>query len=451
VYAFLAPLFAAASLAPPVSVTPIGVGRAPCGNAFGFGFVWVGVSGANAVARVDPKTNRVRGYVDVGPSPCGVSIGAGSVWVEDYDGARIDRVNPKKMKVVARIKAGSHVWDVLYAAGAVWATNHDAGQVERINPRTNKVVARIKTGGHPANLTYAFGAVWAGSNTGDRFFRIDPATNALTSIPVPGQEAPGSITADGSSLWVSNRDSATVSRYDVASNALVATVAVGRGPAVSAFGSDGTLFVPNGVDNTISRIDPATATVLETADRLPRTARRPLVARRPVGGRQHGARGQPAAHPLTMPATDFDFLQGRWTIDNVLYRDGVETEFPGEHFGVVKHLGGLANTDECHFEPPAPRHPFRGMSLRLLDPASEEWSIYWINDTTVQLSEPVRGAFSGAVGTFHGPADPADGREWRFIWTGVDTETPHWEQGFSTDGGASWTTDWTMDFRPSTQ
>ena len=36
---------------------------------------------------------------------------------------------------------------------------------------------------------------------------------------------------------------------------------------------------------------------------------------------------------------------------------------------------------------------------------------------------------------------------WRFLWTAIDTPTPHWEQGFSDDGGATWTVDWTMDFR----
>ena len=147
-----------------------------------------------------------------------------------------------------------------------------------------------------------------------------------------------------------------------------------------------------------------------------------------------------------MPATDFDFLEGPWTIDNVLYRDGVETHFRGEHFGVVKHLGGLVNTDVCHFAPPAPRAPFRGMSLRLLDPATDEWSIYWIDDATVSLSDPVRGAFEGTAGVFRGQPDPTDGTEWRFVWTGIDTATPHWEQGRSANGGATWTTDWTMDF-----
>ncbi len=150
----------------------------------------------------------------------------------------------------------------------------------------------------------------------------------------------------------------------------------------------------------------------------------------------------------TVPPTDFDFLQGRWAIDNVITRSGVQTRFPGEHFGVVKHLGGFVNTDECRFAPPAPRAPFSGMSLRLLDPATDEWSIYWIDDATVSLSPPVRGSFDGDAGTFRGAPDPETGMEWRFLWTAVSTTTPRWEQGWSTDGGVSWTRDWTMAFSP---
>ena len=36
----------------------------------------------------------------------------------------------------------------------------------------------------------------------------------------------------------------------------------------------------------------------------------------------------------------------------------------------------------------------------------------------------------------------------RFIWSGVTTPTPRWEQAFSDDGGETWETNWVMDFTP---
>jgi hypothetical protein len=34
----------------------------------------------------------------------------------------------------------------------------------------------------------------------------------------------------------------------------------------------------------------------------------------------------------------------------------------------------------------------------------------------------------------------------RFIWSGVTTTTPRWEQAFSEDDGETWETNWIMDF-----
>jgi hypothetical protein len=147
-----------------------------------------------------------------------------------------------------------------------------------------------------------------------------------------------------------------------------------------------------------------------------------------------------------VPVTDFDFLQDPWVIANVLFRDGVESRFEGDHSGVVKHLGGFVNTDVTHFRPPAPSAAFSGMSLRLLDPVRECWSIYWIG-TGITLSDPVHGVFDGARGEFSSAPERGSDTIWRFLWTEVDTPRPHWEQGYSKDGGDSWVVDWTMDFR----
>ena len=37
----------------------------------------------------------------------------------------------------------------------------------------------------------------------------------------------------------------------------------------------------------------------------------------------------------------------------------------------------------------------------------------------------------------------------RFIWSGVTTQTPRWEQAFSDDSGETWETNWVMDFTPN--
>jgi hypothetical protein len=60
----------------------------------------------------------------------------------------------------------------------------------------------------------------------------------------------------------------------------------------------------------------------------------------------------------------------------------------------------------------------------------------------------MRGAFRDGVGTFYAD-DTFAGRpiKVRFTWSAVAPATPHWEQAFSADGGATWETNWEMDFR----
>ena len=66
------------------------------------------------------------------------------------------------------------------------------------------------------------------------------------------------------------------------------------------------------------------------------------------------------------------------------------------------------------------------------------------------LDTPVFGGFSGDTGVFEGE-DVHAGRpvRVRFVWSRVTTPEPRWEQSFSPDGGATWETNWIMEFTPA--
>ena len=59
----------------------IGVGQGPTAIATGAGAVWVALADTGAVARTDPRTNRVTATIRVGHRPQGVVVGGGVVWV----------------------------------------------------------------------------------------------------------------------------------------------------------------------------------------------------------------------------------------------------------------------------------------------------------------------------------------------------------------------------------
>ena len=151
---------------------------------------------------------------------------------------------------------------------------------------------------------------------------------------------------------------------------------------------------------------------------------------------------------------DFDFWYGRWRQQNrkrakLLVRDDNWVEFESRS-EAVPILGGLGNVDTFK----APRFPgrpgFEGFSLRLFDPGTGLWRIWWASTIgNGQLDPPVAGGFRNGVGVFECD-DVIAGvpLRVRFTWKGITERSAIWEQACSLDGGESWDTNWvTRSFR----
>lgn len=145
---------------------------------------------------------------------------------------------------------------------------------------------------------------------------------------------------------------------------------------------------------------------------------------------------------------DFDFLFGRWKVRNRRLVARLQGSTEWQEFEATSEARGLptgmANEDVFRSE----HMPgFVGMSFRFFDPRSKTWAIHWVDNQVGVLEPPVIGSFSGDVGVFKGP-EVFRGRPItvRFIWSGVTTARPRWEQAFSPDGGQSWETNWVMEF-----
>ncbi|MEO7997084.1 MAG: hypothetical protein ABI852_06540 [Gemmatimonadaceae bacterium] len=155
---------------------------------------------------------------------------------------------------------------------------------------------------------------------------------------------------------------------------------------------------------------------------------------------------------LPEQARAFDFLQGAWTIHHRRLRSRLvgdtqwlEFETP---FVLEQLLGGLGNIDQCQSLPPSAF--FEGVSFRIFDLEAKQWKIYWVDSYTGKLCPPVVGTFDGDRGTFFG-ADQHLGTpvRVRFQWDKSDPNQPTWQQAFSVDDGASWETNWQMNFHRS--
>jgi hypothetical protein len=88
------------------------------------------------------------------------------------------------------------------------------------------------------------------------------------------------------------------------------------------------------------------------------------------------------------------------------------------------------------------------VAFRLLEPATDEWWIYWANGSSGKLDPPVIGRMDGDEGTFFG-VDVYDDKpiRVRFVWRKLGDGRADWAQSFSADDGETWETNWTMSFR----
>jgi hypothetical protein len=149
---------------------------------------------------------------------------------------------------------------------------------------------------------------------------------------------------------------------------------------------------------------------------------------------------------------DFDFLVGEWRVHHHRMKpDSQEwVDFDGTCSN-RKLMNGEANMEEHSLD--APYGAYRAIALRAYDPKTDQWAIWWLDGhyPSGPLDPPVKGRFENGVGTFYSD-EMHDGKPTRvrFIWSNITPTSARWEQSFSSDGGKTWETNWTMDFNRDT-
>ncbi len=141
---------------------------------------------------------------------------------------------------------------------------------------------------------------------------------------------------------------------------------------------------------------------------------------------------------------DFDFLFGTWLVKHRrLDKAGTRVEFEGD--STTRPIaGGLGNLEEAVIR--APKGAYNGAALRLYNRETKLWSIWWADDHRPFVDQPVVGSFADGVGTLTA-TDRDDPKSMaRFLWKNITPRSARWEQATSEDAGATWTTDWEMDF-----
>ncbi|MFL6234115.1 MAG: hypothetical protein ACJ76N_13355 [Thermoanaerobaculia bacterium] len=142
---------------------------------------------------------------------------------------------------------------------------------------------------------------------------------------------------------------------------------------------------------------------------------------------------------------DFDFEIGTWKTHlsrrlHPLTGSNAWTEMEGTTV-VRKVWNGRANLVELVADGPSGH--FEGLSLRLYNPQSRQWSLNFASSSAGALSTPTIGQFKDGRGEFY-DQEMLDGRAIlvRFVISEITPKSCRFEQAFSDDGGKTWEVNW---------
>lgn len=158
----------------------------------------------------------------------------------------------------------------------------------------------------------------------------------------------------------------------------------------------------------------------------------------PRAGTQPAPAGRDGQH-------DFDFEIGTWKtqlsrLQNPLTGSTSWVKYEGTTV-VRKVWGGRANLVELVADGPAGH--FEGLSLRLYNPQSRQWSLNFAGGNSGALSPPMYGGFKNGRGEFFAQ-ETFNGRAIfvRFVISDITPDSCRFEQAFSDDGGKTWEVNW---------
>jgi hypothetical protein len=156
-----------------------------------------------------------------------------------------------------------------------------------------------------------------------------------------------------------------------------------------------------------------------------------------------------AAGPATKTRADgqhdFDWEIGTWKTHlrrllHPLTGSTTWTEYDGTSV-VHKIWNGRANMVELEVSGPAGH--IEGLSLRLYNPDSHQWSLNFASSVGGAMGVPTVGEFKNGRGEFY-DQEVINGRMIlvRNVWSDMTVDSGRFEQAFSEDGGKTWEVNW---------
>lgn len=165
----------------------------PCaGLALGFGALWVPLCGKpNALARVDVRTRSVAMVPAAGPAEGegGIAVSSDSVWLVIDGRSTLARIDPGSLRIKQKVLLPRGSLNVTYSNALVWVTRPNGAQVSIVDASKGRVVGTVATGPQPRFLDAGPGSVWTlnqGDGTLTRINAQSKRADGASALRTPG-------------------------------------------------------------------------------------------------------------------------------------------------------------------------------------------------------------------------------------------------------------------------
>ena len=270
----------ASTTSAPKIVASFHFSSAPQAIVAGDGGVWL--TTLHALARIDPRTNKVTQRLQLKPVLGAVTIAGRQLWLarNPIDTGKTTPA-PSQLWSLDTVSGQLHgppigfqlIASLAAAAGAIWVTNGDHAQYGRlfqIDPRRRRIVTALKIPGAPSGVVGARGLLWIVASDTGYLFRVDPHTAKLVGEPVRAGKALLTVAADKDRIWVGDGYAGAVNSVDAGSGRVVTRT---RLPDVSEVAvGDGAVWATVDKPSELVRLDPKTGAPVGQPLPVPGTA-----------------------------------------------------------------------------------------------------------------------------------------------------------------------------------
>ena len=198
-------------------VAKLHLGKTADWVAFSDEAVWVGTTGPDGVAEIDPRTNTVTAVVTLPGSPCaGLAVGFGALWVplcaKPNALARVD-LRTHAVSLVPGVGPADREGGITTSPDSVWLLIDGRATLARIDPGTGRIRQQIAVPSGSLNPLYSEGLIWVTRATGAEVTVVRAESGALIGT-VPTGPNPRFLAAGAGLVWTLNQGDGTLTRID---------------------------------------------------------------------------------------------------------------------------------------------------------------------------------------------------------------------------------------------